>query len=91
MHRDVVMAYPPDVLPLGRSPTCEVQGMLVPGRVITVQGHPEFTEEIVRELLETRHRQGIFSDEVFEEAEQRLGRKQDGVVVAEAILRFLVE
>ena len=65
--------------------------MLVPGKVITVQGHPEFTEEIVRELLETRHQQGIFSDEVFGEAEARVGGKQDGVLVAGAMLRFLVE
>ena len=91
MHKDIVYAYPPEVIPLGYSPTCEVQGMLVPGRVVTVQGHPEFTEDIVRELLVTRHEQRIFSNEVFEDAVGRVAGKQDGVLVAEAFMRFLVE
>ncbi len=65
--------------------------MYIRNRVITVQGHPEFNEEIVRELLEVRHRQGIFDDETFEDGIRRVGNGHDGVVVAEAFLRFLLE
>ncbi|KAI9879121.1 MAG: hypothetical protein M1830_009508 [Pleopsidium flavum] len=91
MHRDIVYHYPQGVEELGSSPRCKVQGMYIPGKVLTVQGHPEFSEEIVKELLETRHEQGIFDDKVYEEAMSRVGKQQDGVVVAKAFLRFLLD
>ena len=56
-----------------------------------MQGHPEFSKEIVTELLEMRHKQGIFDDEVYEGGISRVGRDHDGVVVAKAFLRFLLE
>ncbi len=105
MHRDVVTTLPalpssssstsaaaeppPNVVLLGSSPRCAIQGMSIPRKLLTVQGHPEFDAEIVRELLEVRHRTGIFSDEVYEEALRRVGDVQDGVVVGKAFLRFL--
>lgn len=91
MHRDIVTALPEGAISLGQSSRCSIQGMYIPGRVITVQGHPEFTEEIVRELLENRHRQGIFDDETYEDAMRRMARPQDGVLVAQAFLRFLLD
>ncbi|MCJ1381100.1 hypothetical protein MMC17_004209 [Xylographa soralifera] len=91
MHKDIVFAYPPEVQPLGSSPRCEVQGMLLPQRVITVQGHPEFNREIVTELLEARHEQGIFDDAIFEDAMRRVGREQDGVLVSGVFLKFLLD
>ncbi len=89
MHKDLITQYPPHITELGSSGLCKVQGMYVPGRVLTVQGHPEFTEEIVAELLERRRRQGIFGEEVYGEAMGRVGLRQDGEVVAGAFLRFL--
>lgn len=91
MHRDIVTSRPEDAVNLGVSDRCQIQGMYIPGRLITVQGHPEFTEEIVRELLENRHRQGIFDDETYEDGMRRVGRPHDGVVVAQAFLRFLMD
>lgn len=91
MHKDIVYDYPSSVEQLGFSPRCEVQGMLIPRKLITVQGHPEFTEEIVRELLETRHDQGIFDDETYKDAIGRVGKQHDGVVVAGAFLKFMLD
>lgn len=89
MHKDLVYHYPTGVEELGSSDSCKVQGMYISGRVITVQGHPEFTEEIERELLENRHQLGIFGQDMYEEAMARVGKEQDGVVVGQAFLRFL--
>ena len=93
MHKDIVFHYPhySGIERLGSSPTCEVQGMYIPRRVITVQGHPEFNKEIVTELLETRHEQGIFDDQAFKDAMSRVGDRQDGVLVAGAFLKFCLE
>ena len=91
MHKDVVFAYPESVEPLGSSSKCENQGMLIPQKLITLQGHPEFTEDIVRELLETRHNQGIFDATMFKDTMSRVGNVHDGVEVSGAFLKFLLD
>jgi GMP synthase-like glutamine amidotransferase len=91
MHRDIVFYYPPGVEELGSNPVCKVQGMYTPKRLITVQGHPEFSEEIMVEILETRHKMGIFDDETFAGAMKRVVKPHDGLVVSKAFLRFLLD
>lgn len=86
MHR-----HPEGVEALGSSGSCEVQGMYMPKRAMTLQGHPEFTAEVMAELLERRHAQKVFSDDVYGEAMARVGEPQDGVLIAQAFLRFLME
>jgi GMP synthase-like glutamine amidotransferase len=91
MHRDVVHEYPKGAEKLGGSPRCLVQGMYAKGKYITVQGHPEFTKDIVSELVTARHSQGIFNDEQYRDAMDRVGNHHDGVAVAKGFLRFLLE
>lgn len=91
MHRDIVFEYPPDVDKLGGSPRCLVQGMYKKGKLISVQGHPEFNEGIVTHLVKMRNEQGIFEDEQARDALERVGKHHDGVVIAKAFLRFLLE
>ena len=91
MHRDVVYEYPEGVEALAHTEKCAVHGMYVPKRLITIQGHPEFNEEIMREIMTVRHAQGIFDDAMFEDALARADKYQDGVVVSQAFLRFLLE
>ncbi|KAL8996850.1 MAG: hypothetical protein Q9169_003752 [Polycauliona sp. 2 TL-2023] len=88
---DIVFEYPAGVQPLGSTGKCRVQGMFVPGRVISVQGHPEFTEEVLAELLKLRHEQGLFNDDVYHEAMARVGRKHDGLVVGKRFIEFLLD
>ncbi|KAI4107644.1 MAG: hypothetical protein LQ339_002550 [Xanthoria mediterranea] len=91
MHQDIVFEYPAGVQPLGSTERCQVQGMLVLGKVVTVQGHPEFTEEILTEILRTRHEQGIFGDEAYQEAMARVGKKHDGLLVGQRFIEFLLD
>jgi GMP synthase-like glutamine amidotransferase len=91
MHRDVVFEYPEGVEALGGSPRCLVQGMYKKGGFISVQGHPEFTEAIVSYLVRMRNKQGIFNTEEAKDALDRVGNPHDGVAIAKAFLRFLLE
>jgi GMP synthase-like glutamine amidotransferase len=91
MHRDIVYHYPEGMEQLGSSPVCSVQGMYKKGHFITVQGHPEFNEEIVTELLRARHAMGIFSDDEFEKFMLLAAKPHDGVVVASAFIEFLLD
>jgi GMP synthase-like glutamine amidotransferase len=91
MHRDEVRDPPPDAILLGSTDKCPVQGLYLPGRYITVQGHPEFTEDIVREVSEIRHNGGVFSDDMYEDVLGRVGLPHDGVAIAKAFVKFLEE
>jgi len=91
MHRDIVFYYPQGVEQLGSSPVCKVQGMYGKKRLITVQGHPEFNTTIMTEILNKRYDLGIFDDFMFETAMSRVKLHHDGVVVAKAFLRFLLD
>ena len=91
MHQDVVYTWPPSVEHLGHSPRCDVQGMYEKGRLITVQGHPEFNGDIMTMLLERRHGQGIFDDTMFKEGMSRAQNHHDGVAVGAAFIRFMLE
>lgn len=90
MHKDIVCSYPAGVEELGWSETCKVQGMYVPKRTITVQA-TRVTEDIVRELLEKRREQNIFDRSTYDDAVARVALPQDGLLVSQAFLRFLLE
>ncbi|KAF1955875.1 class I glutamine amidotransferase-like protein [Byssothecium circinans] len=91
MHKDAVFAYPDDVDALGGSPRCPVQAMYKKGKFISVQGHPEFHETFVTYLIKMRNKQGIFNTAEAEDALSRVGDHHDGLPVAKAFLRFLLE
>ncbi|KAK8079632.1 hypothetical protein PG997_007450 [Apiospora hydei] len=77
--------------PLAHTAVCATQAMYIPQRMIALQGHPEFTEDMVREILEMRHDGGIIPDGVFEDAIGRVANAHDGVAIARAFLKFLRE
>ena len=91
MHRDIVFTHPPSVEALGHTSRCDVQGMYEKNRLISVQGHPEFSKDIVGEIVQRRYDQGIFDDAMYKEAMGRVGKSHDGVAVSAAFLRFLLE
>lgn len=91
MHRDQAFSVPAGAELLASTDKCMNHGFVIPKRVITVQGHPEFTEDIMRELLELRHENGLLSDDVYDSAVARNGDHHDGVLMAQVFLKFLQE
>jgi len=89
MHRDQVFGLPAGAQLLAETDICANQGFLIPNKVITVQGHPEFTSGIMRELLEARKEQGLFTPELFESGMKRNVDEQDGLLVARGFIKFL--
>jgi GMP synthase-like glutamine amidotransferase len=91
MHQDIVFSLPPNVISLGSSPRCEVQGMYAPRRFITVQGHPEFNGEILTEIVRVRAATGVFKEVFAQDALDRAYNEHDGVAIGAMFLRFLLE
>lgn len=91
MHRDIVVACPQGVKLLGSSPLCENQGMYIKRRLITVQAHPEFKDDIMQEIIEVRKEKRVLDETLAVEGLRRVRDRHDGYVVAKAFLRFLIE
>jgi GMP synthase (glutamine-hydrolysing) len=91
MHRDAVASLPAGAEPLAETDICPIQGFVIPGKVITVQGHPEFTGPIVKEILDSRKEMGILTGEIYQSGVDRVENEHDGVAIAQAFLRFLRE
>lgn len=89
MHQDIIYTLPPGTVNLGWTDSCAFQGFYIPDRVLCLQGHPEFDEEIEREVLVKKHGDGLLSDDVYEDAMSRIGNRHDGLVISKAMLKFL--
>lgn len=59
---------------------------LPPIQIITVQGHPEFTESVVSAIIEQRAASGVIDSEAAQDAEKRRYWKTDGIDVFGQIL-----
>lgn len=90
-HHDIVESAPAGTEVLGYTDVCGVQGFYKPRSMFTLQGHPEFDEEVVGELLEKRAELGNIPEALAKDAERRLTDRNDGPVAAKAMVRFLLE
>jgi GMP synthase-like glutamine amidotransferase len=101
MHRDIVTIPPSDAIVMGSNEKCANQVFIIPGRVLSVQGtdfnitslnqgHPEFNQEIVEFILRNRFGAGLFGRDVYDEAFPHAADEDDGVEVAESIMKFVL-
>ena len=56
MHRDIVTVAPPDATIIGSNEICACQAMVIPGRMLSVQGIPleeivELTAQVIQNLI----------------------------------------
>ncbi|KAI1265250.1 putative class I glutamine amidotransferase [Xylariaceae sp. FL1019] len=91
MHRDAVLTFPTGVISLAETDICPNQAMYIPRRMMSVQGHPEFTVDMMTEIIETRKYGGILNKDISEDGLNRVGDPQDGVAIAQVFIRFLRE
>ncbi len=80
-HKDQVLELPPDAELYATNSFCPIAGFTVADHTLTIQGHPEFSKDYARALMEFRrdllgqeiHQQGIASLEQDVESE-KMGR-----------------
>ena len=89
MHQDELTAVPAGVQLLASTEKCKNQGMYQKGRLITMQGHPEYTEDIIKHSLYAR--QDILAPDVYKDGMRRLRDHDDGMIITQGFLRFLLE
>lgn len=86
-HQDQVVAPPPGAEVIATTPFCAYAGFAYPGRGLSVQPHPEFADDFVAGLIESRGR-GVVPDRLLDDAKARLGRKLDADRIAAQIADF---
>lgn len=62
---------------------------MLPGKAITVQGHPEFTGSIVTEILGLRRETKIIDEGMYKSGMDRVEKEHDGERIARVFLKFM--
>jgi GMP synthase (glutamine-hydrolysing) len=87
MHQDQVISIPPAAIPLLGDEFCPFAAFTIPGRVLSFQGHPEFTADYLAALIDRRN-DSIGKDKA-EMDRQTLTTRTDNDQVLEWMYGFL--
>ena len=85
-HQDQVVQVPADATVWSTSDYCPVAGMVVGERMLTVQGHPEFTPALVAALYDSPR--GRLGDAAVDAAKATLTMPLSNGSFADAIVRL---
>ncbi|MBW7056552.1 type 1 glutamine amidotransferase [Paracoccus bogoriensis] len=86
-HQDQVVDLPPGARVIARNAHCQAAALIYDDRALTVQAHPEFTDDFIRGLMETRAK-GIVPDDLLDGAGRRMGTPKDSALLADRIEAF---
>jgi GMP synthase-like glutamine amidotransferase len=86
-HQDQVVEVPTDATVWSTSDYCPVAGMVLGERMLTVQGHPEFTPALVSALYDSRRDR--LGDAAVDAAQATLSTPLSNASVADAIVRLI--
>ena len=86
-HQDQILRLPPNATVLATSEHCEVSMFEVDGRLLGIQGHPEFTAPYAAALLDARADR--IRPDVVAAAQATFSAETDGGTVARWISRYL--
>ena len=97
-HQDQVVAAPDGARTLASNEFCAHAALAYPDpagagrdRILTIQPHPEFSDELIGDYVATRRGTGTYPDDRMAAAEARLGDPVDNSAIADAIARFFHE
>ena len=88
MHQDIVSKLPQDWVILASSDKCEAQFAVYKDRYLCLQGHPEFTRDMVEKIVSVRKSlwTSEFTSQVLENLEKQVF---DSSVILDWIMEFL--
>lgn len=80
----VRFADPDTPLPVSDAPIPQIH-------ILTLQGHPEFTAEIVKEVIRARNESGVMDNDTAEDAWSRADGRNDGRFVGKVIWEVFLQ
>lgn len=94
MHKDIVFDVPkglPGIEVTSSNEKCSIQGLYKRQYLWSTQGHPEYNDDMVEKLLYSRHKEGVFTDEMLEDGLSRLHIKNDSNDLCKSMVRFIYD
>jgi len=88
-HRDQVTRLPEQAVRIATSEFCPNAAYVVGEQVLCFQGHPEFTHDFSRALLNLRR--SIYTPEFYAQGLASLEKNHDGAVVADWMAGFIAQ
>ena len=89
-HQDQVVELPDGVEVTARSETCENAGLIYGNRAWTVQPHPEFQDDFIQGLMDTRGK-GVVPQDLLDRASARMGDANNAGIIADRIEAFFLQ
>lgn len=89
-HQDQVTRLSEGVEVVASGPNCAYAALLYPGRAFTVQPHPEYGDDFIQGLLETRGK-GVVPDDLMAKAAASMGQPLDNGRLADQFETFFRE
>lgn len=86
-HQDQVVALPPGAQVAGRNAFCENAALIYGDRAFTVQAHPEFGDDFIQGLMDTRAK-GVVPDDLLAGAAAHMGQADGASLLADRIEAF---
>jgi len=86
IHRDHVTKVPPNFQVWSTNDRCTVQGLIKDDLTFTIQSHPEFRSEVLRELLETKR--DIIEPALIQDAFKTIEKPTDSDFLAKWVVEF---
>eukprot|EP01113_Clastostelium_recurvatum_P046076 TRINITY_DN8022_c0_g1_i2.p1 TRINITY_DN8022_c0_g1~~TRINITY_DN8022_c0_g1_i2.p1 ORF type:complete len:269 (-),score=59.45 TRINITY_DN8022_c0_g1_i2:82-888(-) len=87
LNKEIVSSMPREFSVLGSNALCDVQGMVKGNQICTIQGHPEFSGELLSALISSRR--GIIPDSVIDDGLSRASLPVDHAFLSEFLLTFM--
>ncbi|MFP7673580.1 type 1 glutamine amidotransferase [Marivita sp. S0852] len=89
-HQDQVTKIPDGAKVVASNAFCANAALLYPGKAYTVQPHPEYGDDFIQGLIDTRGK-GLVPDTLLQEASTRMGQPLDSAHMAQQFIRFYQE
>lgn len=86
-HQDQVTLLPDEATLIAKSDFCPNAAFIIGKQVLCFQGHPEFMANYAKAILDLKEDQ--LGDELYKSALKSLTVKQQGITVAEWMVRFI--
>lgn len=89
-HQDQVINAPEGAEVVAYGTHCANAALLYPGKAYTVQPHPEYGDDFIKGLIETRGK-GVVPDDRMQDALSRMGQPLDNTRMADQFAHFFRE
>ena len=86
-HQDQVTQLPDGARTIASQPGCDHAAFVVGDHILTVQAHPEYSDDLLDDLIRTRG-PGVVPDDLLQQAVNEMGKGNDNGPMSDRIAAF---